>query len=70
MIGVITRDAQKGSQYAEIITQIKGKTTGSGSVSHQLRPFTKWGLLLKEEFARGGSKFFPFREVACGMGRH
>ena len=52
------------------------ETTGSSSDSLQLRPFSKWELLLKDricslweqiEYAPSGSKFFPLRAVPYDM---
>ena len=35
------------------------ETTDASSDFHQLHTFSKCGLLLKKEFAPGGSNFFP-----------
>ena len=46
------------SQKADKVTHIKGRLMDQ-AVIFTIRPFLKWELLLKEEFAPRGSKFFP-----------
>ena len=49
---------------------LKRETTGSSSGSLQLRPVSKWELLLRKVFAPRGSEFFPLRAVSYGMDNH
>ena len=46
------------------------ETTGPSSDSLRLRPFSKWELLLRKEFAHRGSKCCPLKEVVNGMKNH
>ena len=46
------------------------ETTVSNNDSQQLRPFSKWELLLKERICSQRSEFFPLRVVPEGIENH
>ena len=55
------------SQNAEKKYAHKRETTGLRSDSLQLPPFSKWELLLRNEFAPRGRELVPLRAVPYGM---
>ena len=62
-----TTQQQWRSQNVDKSYAHQRETTGSRSEIFQLRPFSKWELLLKERICFQGSEFFPLRAVPYGM---